>query len=650
MSATVMLLFVSWSITLIMGALFFFTRGSNAKQRIDKALAAGRVGLWEWDIVTGKGVWNSEMERLYGLSHQPGGRLPFEEWAKFVVPEDRDRIAAETQQTIESGQRLETQFRVRRTTGEVVWIRAVATVEKDQQGRPLKMIGLNWDVTEEVRLREEVEGSRSYFEAVLGTLNNPVYVKDEKHNVVYCNEAFCEFVGRSRKEVLSQPEWTFFPDKDVDECRRRDVSVLKTGQENEVEEILRDGQGELRTILSKRSLYRGDGVNQIVCEMVDVTELMRLQNISVQNEKQSRTFIEQLPVAVAMFDFSLRCLAASRAWIVQHGLEDTPILGDEMWVAFPAIPENWRAAHRRALMGQVVRWDEDQATSADGKSRWMNWEVRPWYQGEHVGGFVIMTESVTEKKKMMEELEQTRARQVEASRLVSIGQMAAGVAHEINNPLTVIMGKAWMIEEKINAGQEVAAPQLLDSMKKVTQYAQRIGKIVKALRAFSRDPSTDPMSHTNLGDIWNDTMSMCGERFRNHGVKLTIEGTPADSVLRCRPTQVSQILVNLLNNAFDASRAAEGPASVEVRFETVGGFQEIRVIDSGPGVAPGLENRIFEPFFTTKEIGKGTGLGLSISTGLAKDHGGTLSLDLERSRSCFLLRLPTAAAAEKESA
>lgn len=496
------------------------------------------------------------------------------------------------------------------------------------------------------RAAPALERDRLDGEAVLDAISAPVFIKDESHRVIYCNRPFCEFVGRPHEEVVGHFEWTIFPERTEEDCRKADEAALKTGHETELEETIRDFRGDRRTVLSKRTVTRSDGKIRVVCSMSDVTELMRLQEIALQNEKHLRTFIEQLPVSVAMFDYRLRCLGASHAWIVQHHLGDRDVVGGELRDVMPATPANWKVAHRRALMGQVIRHDEDQATGPDGEMRWLNWEVRPWSQGGHIGGFVVLTESISEKRRMREELEHTRSRQVEASRLVSIGQMAAGVAHEINNPLTVIMGKAWMIDEKLANGLPLTPEQIRDAMAKITEYATRIGRIVKALRAFSRDPSSDPMTVAPIQDVFSDTMSMCAERFRNHGVKLTVDPIPAEAV-RCRPMQISQILVNLLNNAFDSARVAGN--SPEVRIEFASGEQglEIRVTDSGPGVPEGLEERIFEPFFTTKEVGKGTGLGLSISNSLAKDHGGTLRLDLARSRSCFLLRLPRVSMAEK---
>ena len=140
------------------------------------------------------------------------------------------------------------------------------------------------------------------------------------------------------------------------------LSTFARGAEYEREEIVHDSRGEPRTVIAKRTLYRANGKSHVVCSMSDVTELMRLQEIALQNEKHLRTFIEQLPVSVAMFDFRLRCLGASHAWLEQHGIQ-SPVIGEELQKVFPTLPESWKVAHRRALMGQVIRGEDDRAVA-----------------------------------------------------------------------------------------------------------------------------------------------------------------------------------------------------------------------------------------------------------------------------------------------
>lgn len=600
------------------------------KSRAELAVRGGRMGVFEWDIVTGECLWDDEMYSVYG--QEPKRKIHIDDWWTFISPDNLEEVMSEINAAVCNEKPLNTKGKIIKGDGTVAWIRSIGYVIRDPSGKPVRMMGLNWDVTKEAVLAEELEKSKAYFETILDTVGNPVFVRDSNFRLIYCNRAYTELLGKTREDLLGDSEGEVWP-QEIAEFG----GGIGEGYEHEV--TIMNAKQERRNLLTKRVRYRSStGENLIVGSVSDITALKNLQEIALQNEKQLRTFIEQFPVAVAMFDRDLKCLAASHAWLMQNRLEWSPFIGQEFHRAMPLMPEKWNRAHHRALGGQVVRCFEDRAVGPEGEVQWLNWEVRPWYQAGSVGGFLVMIESVTERKMAFEEIERTRARQVESSRLLSIGQMAAGVAHEINNPLTVIMGKAWMVQEKIAKG-DLSEESVTDAMKKIGQYSERIGKIVKALRDFSRDSSSDPMTIFSIEDILNDTFSMCGERFRHNNVELIVDTSVQNLDLKCRPSQITQILVNLLNNAYDAAKGSPRPW-VKIDVKAVGSSVQIRVHDSGSGVPAGLESRIFEPFFTTKEIGKGTGLGLSICTGIVRDHGGTLSLDLTVSRSCFLLILP----------
>lgn len=225
-----------------------------------------------------------------------------------------------------------------------------------------------------------------------------------------------------------------------------------------------------------------------------------------------------------------------------------------------------------------------------------------------------------------------------ASRLAALGEMASGIAHEINNPLTVILARASLIEMKITDAA------VLDSIKKIQHHAQRISKITRGLRVFSREESSDPMSEFPLNEIMEDSLAISSERSKSNGVR--IYSAIEDNLIGFgRGYQVSQILINLLNNANDA---VAGTAFGEIHLSAHREENKIkvRVWDNGPGVPSAIERKIMSPFFTTKGVGKGTGLGLSISLGIAKAHGGDLRLNRSISDSCFELTLPFADASK----
>jgi signal transduction histidine kinase len=243
------------------------------------------------------------------------------------------------------------------------------------------------------------------------------------------------------------------------------------------------------------------------------------------------------------------------------------------------------------------------------------------------------------------ELAEERLKGIESARMASLGEMASGIAHEINNPLAVIQASAEIIVSEQQEGGETLSPIAVKQAERILKVSARIAKIVKGLRTIARDGTREEFEPASIAMIIEETIDLCQSRFKNQGVELRIADTPADWSINCRSVQVSQVILNLLNNAFDAiceGQIQNGLVSVGVIKEIDGGFQ-IRVSDNGPGVPPGLEAKIMQPFFTTKGIGKGTGLGLSISRSIMAEHGGVLTLDLDRENkgTTFVLQFPS---------
>lgn len=235
-----------------------------------------------------------------------------------------------------------------------------------------------------------------------------------------------------------------------------------------------------------------------------------------------------------------------------------------------------------------------------------------------------------------------------ASKMATLGEIAAGVAHEINNPLHTLTLTSHLLKRLANAGRlsaEVIQPQL----DKVETCVQRMATIVSELKAFSRDSSQDDYKRVPLSTVINETLDLCHSRLLSKDVEVKVSEVPNGWEAECRPSQISQVLLNLLNNAFDAVREQKD-RWIKLEVLDKGPTFEISVTDSGPGIPKDVARRIMDPFFTTKPPGKGTGLGLSISSNIMTDHGGSLALDSRSPNTRFVMTLPkTQGAAERAS-
>lgn len=344
--------------------------------------------------------------------------------------------------------------------------------------------------------------------------------------------------------------------------------------------------------------------------------------------------LDVLPSPISVKDDHGVCIFRNRAYIEYFGQHEKSVRGSSLRETDPLTRQRDQDTLRTGTSSEFEKVIRGQS----GESRDFR-VLRSLFRDQASGRFLVTSfEDLSDKNKILRELEDSRLRQVETARLASIGRMTAEIAHEINNPLMIIMGKTWMARQKIKDAGFVQADEVTSYFEKIENHAGRISKIVKSLRTFSRDGRNDSKTAVAVKEAILDAFTLCHERFQQHGVNLSLtEGS--DSLFAfCHPVQITQVLLNLLSNAFDA---VEGRPcrEVHVSVHSAGGFVEVAVTDSGPGVDKDKAEKIFEPFFTTKGPRQGTGLGLSISSEIAMNNGGTLVL--ESLHPCrFVLRLP----------
>jgi two-component system NtrC family sensor kinase len=262
----------------------------------------------------------------------------------------------------------------------------------------------------------------------------------------------------------------------------------------------------------------------------------------------------------------------------------------------------------------------------------------------------LLVNQITEKNRDLEEtnqkLKETQMHLVHSANMASLGQLVAGIAHEINNPIAFIDNNCYLIKEKLESLAEGCGPFLSPAQKKLIQSGQerlaetrmglqRVKELISKLRTFSRLDEGE-FKTINVHESIDSVLLLLQHRNRRIVVDKQFEGDP---MLNCAPGQLNQVLMNLLANAIDA--IGDQPGKIIIRTSAQGGWYCIGIRDSGPGVPISIRSRLFQPFFTTKPVGSGTGLGLAISHSIVQAHKGQIEvLSPEGGGTEFRIRIP----------
>tara|TARA_Y100000590_G_C15735651_1_gene1018427 strand:+ start:1942 stop:3357 length:1416 start_codon:yes stop_codon:yes gene_type:complete len=242
-------------------------------------------------------------------------------------------------------------------------------------------------------------------------------------------------------------------------------------------------------------------------------------------------------------------------------------------------------------------------------------------------------------KEKTEQLNREQALSFNAAKLASLGEMAGGIAHEVNTPLGAILLTSQVLKSQIESENfdKKGAVKLTESIEKTTN---KISKIIHALRSFSRGGNNDPFLDTLINEIIDYSITLSSEKLKLKSIEMRFNPEKSKNIsIQCKESQIGQVLLNLLNNS---SHAIEALDERWISIDLNENEKEIIILfkDSGTGIPKKIQEKLFQPFFTTKEIGVGTGLGMSISKGIIESHDGTIELLPEEKNTTFKISLP----------
>lgn len=367
--------------------------------------------------------------------------------------------------------------------------------------------------------------------------------------------------------------------------------------------------------------------------------------MSVDQQKLSHSYqvvLDQLDI-VAVTDSAGRITHANDKFCQISGYSREELLGqDHRILNSGTMPQDffkdlWRTiASGRVWKGEICN------RAKNGALYWVDTVIVPQLDPHgRPDSYLSIRRDITARKMLEKQI-------LQSEKMASLGQMAASLAHELTNPLSILHARIGRLGSMTENSAPVSAETLSQEIQKLMFACDRILSIVKGMRSFSREGSADPFLACSVKDLLSDLKALCSPQLKTARIEFPSCSPERDCSIEARPSQILQILVNLINNATDA---IESNLEKWIRLECkdLGDHIQVSITDSGSGIPLPIREKLFQAFFTTKEVNKGTGLGLSISKSIAEQHGGTLVLDEMSPNTRFVLTLPKKRQPAKDS-
>jgi PAS domain S-box-containing protein len=497
------------------------------------------------------------------------------------------------------------------------------------------------------KAQEALRESEERYRRIVETANEGILSIDTGTTITFVNRRLAEMLGYPAEEMLGKSLFQFAPEAAREETALRvEHSRQGISEENEVG-LVRKDRSELWVLLKTSPIRDADG-NYVgtLAMMTDRTRNKQAEVALRKSEQQYRQIVEATSDGIMKIDDDARIVFANRRFAEMLGHEPREMIGMSV---FDFMSDAARAIAAPALQGRQPVKDTIDTTfrHKDGTDISVNLAATLLVdgEGEHVAKLAVIRD-VTERKKLQSEL-------MVSDRMASVGTLAAGVAHEINNPLAAVVANLDYMAESLGrmlgAGSATQGrsdawfhEEIKGPLEDAREASQRVRLIVRDLKIFSRSPTEEARGPVNVNAIMESSLRMAWNEIRHRAHLVKIYG-PVPGV-EANEARIGQVFLNLIVNAAQAlgeGRAEDNEIRVSTRLE--GDRVIVEVSDTGAGIPPEIIGRIFEAFFTTKAVGVGTGLGLAICQRIVTDMGGELTVRSEVGKgTTFRVALPVA--------
>jgi len=470
-----------------------------------------------------------------------------------------------------------------------------------------------------------------------------MYLKDTDGRYVMANPEMGKVFGRPAESAIGLSAADLFGPEEAAMIAQNDRRVLESGQPVAVEEYLSGAVDYAWSLVVRFPVQWADQQQARIGGFdIDITELKRAAERLQESERRFREVTHHHPVPVVFIDKRTRQLiVANPAFreIMGVGPDDEDLFRQHRWFATRDDYERIKALARQELRADGV---EAHLRRLDGSvfPVSLSWRHIEMDNSPVIVGSIL---DLTATKAAEAELVRSREALVQSERLNALGSLLAGVSHELNNPLAVVVAQTQLLEEILGGTAHAQRAG------RIRRAAERCARIVQTFLAMARQRQPE-RRRTDVNDLIRAVLEIAGYGLRTAGIEVECRLTDELPALDLDPDQMHQVFFNLIINAQHALQEMPPPRRIVIETSREGDALQIVIADNGPGIPADIRNRIFDPFFTTKTQGAGTGIGLAFSLGVVQAHNGRLDL-LERPEGAhFRLLLPVEACGPAEPA
>lgn len=613
-------------------------------------------------------AWNRAAEAIWGWT---AAEALGEDARALLAADWPARFADEARAVLERGETLYTELPSRRKDGAEVIVAGATRALRDEAGGLTSTVTVARNVTERTKAEAEREAARALVDAVIESLPGFIWVKDaERFCYVKVSRRWQEYIGIDPSDALGRDDFDLFPAELASAIRAEDEAAIARGRLDLEKRGLTPERADRVLRVTKQRIDGADGAPlYLLVYAEDVTDERRTQAEVKAIEEKFNRMAERIDEVFWMVSADSKQIeylnpAFERIW----GLPRARVLADAEAYFRSVHPDD-----RELVRAAWARIDEEpfnleyRIVRPDGEVRWVRdraFDIRDEH-GDRQHFFGIVTD-VTERRQARAERERLEAEMRVAQRLEAVGQLAAGIAHEINTPIQFIGDSVRFLDDccrdllelieayravceaaqasAVAAAQVDRAARVEDEIdlaylieripaafERTFEGIERVSTIVKAMKAFAH-PDRAEQRAEDLNEALRNTLIVARNEYK---YVADVEAEYGDiPPVTCHLGDVNQVFLNLIVNAAhaiqDAGYTHERKGRIRIRTEREGNDVVITIADTGCGIPPEHQARLFEPFFTTKEVGRGTGQGLALARAIVVEkHGGQLSFESE---------------------